>query len=350
MNPITALSAETLLAIPLLEPERLFTGDAQQAKQEFRALAAIWHPDRRPETGTPEVFQHLSRLYDAAAQKLRGGLWNLPGQLRVHATDGATYHIYYRKMREFELGRMFLGDRIVAYVVDKAHSDLFQNALQAIERLPCANPQMAAEIQPALPDIIRHIETEDSRVLVVRKTPDLLLLRDILDHFNGRLDARQVAWILSSLLNLACYLDYARLAHNAIGVDTGFISPPQHRSALFGGWWYAVRQRERMHAAPAATLQYAPGEVITRKCGDIRTDLELIRALGRELLGDISGARLVREKAAPLPMLDWLRLPAPPSAIDDYHTWQHRVLTASFGERRFMKLDLSADDLYSPSK
>ena len=82
----------------------------------------------------------------------------------------------------------------------------------------------------------------------------------------------------------------------------------------------------------------------------IRTDLELIRALGRELLGDISGARLMREKAAPPPMLDWLRLPAPQSAVDDYHTWQRQVLTASFGERRFMKLDLSADDLYSPSK
>ena len=350
MNPITALSAEALLAIPLLEPERLFTGNVQQAKQEFRALAAIWHPDRRPEAGTAEVFQHLSRLYDAAVQKLRGGLWNLPGQLMVHTTDGGAYHIHYRKMREFELGRMFLGDRIVAYVVDKDHSDLFQHALQVIERLPCANPQMAAEIRPVLPDIIRHLETEDSRVLVVRKTPDLLLLRDVLDHFNGRLDARQVAWILSSLLNLACYLDYARLAHNAIGVETGFISPPQHCCALLGGWWYAVRQGERMRAAPAATLQYAPSEVITRKCGDSRTDLELIRALGRELLGDISGARLMREKAAPPPMLDWLRLPAPQSAVDDYHTWQRQVLTASFGERRFVRLDLSVDDLYSPSK
>ncbi|MCC9000305.1 MAG: hypothetical protein LM522_12585, partial [Candidatus Contendobacter sp.] len=131
-----------------------------------------------------------------------------------------------------------------------------------------------------------------------------------------------------------------------IGVDAGFISPHQHRSALLGGWWYAVRQGERMRAAPAVTLQYAPGEVITRKCGDIRTDLELIRALGRELLGDVTGARLAREKVAPPPMLDWLRFPAPRSAVDDYHTWQRRVLTASFGERRFLKLDLSADDLY----
>lgn len=346
MNPVTVLSAEALLAIPLAEPERLFSGDAQQAKQEFRALAAIWHPDRRPAAGTPQVFQHLSRLYDTAVRKLRGGIWNLPGRLMVRATDGATYHIHYRKAREFELGQMFLGDRIVAYVVDKAYSDLFQNALEVINHLPCANPQMAAEIQPALPDVVRQIETEDSRVLVVRKTPDLVLLRDVLDHFSGRLDARHVAWMISSLLHLACYLDYARLAHNALGADAALISPPQHRSALLGGWWYAVRQGQPMRAAPAATLQYTPCEVIARRCGDIRTDLELIRALGRELLGDVTGARLAREKAAPPPMLDWLRFPAPRSALDDYHTWQRRVLTASFGERRFVKLDLSADDLY----
>jgi len=346
MNTMTGLSAETVLAIPLAEPERLFTGDAEQAKREFRALAAIWHPDRRPVTGTPEVFQHLSRLYDAAVRKLRSGLWILPGQLTVHAIDGAVYRLHYRKARDFELGQMFLGDRIVAYVVDKAHSDLFQNALQVIDRLPCANPQMADQIQPALPEIIGQLETATCRVLVLRKTPDVLLLGDVLDHFSGRLDARHVAWIISSLLNLACYLDYARLAHNAVLADTVFISPPQHRSALPGGWWYAVPQGQRLSALPAATVEYAPDEVMARKCSAIRTDLELIRALGRELLGDRSGARLARDHAAPPPMLDWLRLPAPHSAVDDYHTWQHRVLTASFGPRRFVKLDLSADDLY----
>ncbi len=65
-----------------------------------------------------------------------------------------------------------------------------------------------------------------------------------------------------------------------------------------------------MRAAPALTVQYAPFDVINHQRGDIRTDLELIRALGRELLGDVTGARLAREKAAPPPMIDWLRLPA----------------------------------------
>lgn len=346
MNNVTTLSAEALLAIRPSEPERLFTGDEDTAKQEFRALAAIWHPDRSPDAGTTEVFQHLSRLYEAAIRKLRGGIWQTPGLLVLRATDGATYKIRYRKEREFELGRLFIGNEIVAYVVGQEQSDLFQNALQTLNRLPCANARMAVEVGRYLPEIVRHFETGDSRVLVLRKTPDRVLLRDVLDHFGGSMDARQVAWIISSLLNLACYLDYARLAHNAILAETYFISPPQHGGALLGGWWYAVRQGERMRAAPAATVRYAPFDVMDRQRGDIRTDLELIRALGRELLGDASGVRLAREKAAPQPMLDWLRLPASGSPLQEYQTWQRQVLKNSFGERRFVKLEVSAEDLY----
>ena len=343
MNNVIALSAEALLAIRPSEPERLFTGDEDTAKQEFRALASLWHPDRCPGAGMTGVFQHVNRLYDTAVRKLRGGIWQTPGLLVLRATDGATYKIRYRKEREFELGRQFVGSEIVAYVVGKDHADLFENALQVIGRLPCADARMAAEVQRYLPEIVRHFETGEGWVLVLRKTPDLVLLRDLLDHYGGRMDARHVAWIVSSLLNLACYLDYARLAHNAILADTWFVSPSQHGGALLGGWWYAVRQGERMRAAPAATVQYAPFDVMDRRCGDSRTDLELIRALGRELLGDATGARLAREKAAPQPMIDWLQLPAGDSALRDYQIWMNRVLKDSFGKRRFVKLDVSAD-------
>lgn len=346
MNAMTTLSAEELLAIRLSEPERLFTGDEETAKQEFRALAARWHPDRCPDGGATGVFQHVNRLYEAALDKLRAGIWHTPGLLAARATDGSTYHIRYRREREFELGRLFIGREIAAWVVGREHADLFRNALQTINRLPCANARMAAEVGRYLPEIVRHFETGEGWVLVVRKTPDLVLLRDVLDHFGGRMDARHVAWIISSLLNLACYLDYARLAHNAILTDAWFIAPPQHSGALLGGWWYAVRQGEPMRAAPATTVQYAPFDVLDCKRGDSRTDRELIRALGRELLGDITGVRLARDKAAPAPMLDWLRLPAGDSAIHDYQTWTNQVLKASFGERRFVKLDVATEDLY----
>ena len=345
-HDVSHWSAAALLAIPPTAPERLFSGDAEQARTEYRALVALWHPDRCAHTEATEVFQHLNRLYAAAVDQLRAGRWQTPGLLRLQANDGTEFRIRYRKEHAFELGRMLIGDSIVAYVIAAEHADLFQNALDAIDRLPCADPRMAAEVGRYLPEIVRHFETGEGRVLVLRKTPDRVLLRDVLDHCGGRMDARHVAWIVSSLLNLACYLDYARLAHNAILADTWFVSPERHSGALLGGWWYAVRQGERMTAAPAAALQYAPFEVTARRCGDIRTDLELIRALGRELLGDASGLRLARDKAAPQPMLDWLRLPAGDSPRHEYQTWMRQVLPDSFGERRFVKLDITVNDLY----
>ncbi|HRF44296.1 MAG TPA: hypothetical protein PLD30_08650 [Candidatus Competibacteraceae bacterium] len=345
-STMTDQSAEVLLAIPLAEPERLFTANEELAQQEFRTLAAVWHPDRCAQARSTEVFQHLSRLYEVAVRKLRNGVWKIPGLLTLHACDGTGFRIHYRREHEFELGQMFIGDQIVAYVIGKEHSDLFQNALDIIACLPCADPRMAMETGRYLPEVIRHFETRKYQVLVLRKTPDLLLLRDVLDSFAGQLDARHVAWIISSLLNLACYLDYARLAHNAILANTFFISPQQHSGALLGGWWYAVRQGEPMRAAPMTTIEYAPFEVMTRRLGDNRTDLELIRALGRELLGDITGMSLARENAAPLPLLDWLVRPAAGFAFDEYQTWQRQVLPDSFGERRFVELNLTPQDLY----
>ncbi len=345
-HDIAALSAETLLAIPLSIPDRLFTGDPDQARREFRTLVAIWHPDRCSRPEATAVFQHLSRLYEAAERKLRDGAWQTPGLLNLRGSDGTRYQIRYLREREFELGQLFIGPETVTWLVEKQHADLFQNGLDAMAGLRFADGRMAAQLQPGLPEIAARFEIADRLVLVLRKAPDLLLLSDVLAHFNGRMDARQVAWIISSLLNLVCYLDYARLAHNAILTDAIFISPPRHSSALLGGWWYAIRQGQAMRAAPALTVQYAPFDVINRKCGDIRTDLELVRAVGRALLGDVSGARLARDKAAPPAMLDWLRLPASGAPLQEYQTWQGRVLKASFGERRFVRLNVSMNDLY----
>ena len=345
-HDITALPAETLLAIPLSVPEHLFTGDPDQARREFRTLVAIWHPDRCSRPEATAVFQHLSRLYATAERKLRNGAWQTPGLLTLRGSDGTRYQIRYLCEREFELGQLFIGPETATWLVEKQHADLFQNGLDAISGLRFADGRMAAQLQPGLPEIAARFETADCLALVLRKAPDLLLLSDVLEHFDGRMDARHVAWIVSSLLNLACYLDYAKLAHNAILTDAVFISPPRHSSALLGGWWYAVRQGQAMRAAPALTVQYAPFDVINHQRGDIRTDLELVRAVGRALLGDISGARLARDKAAPPAMLDWLRLPASGSPVQEYQTWQGRVLKASFGERRFVKLDLAVNDLY----
>jgi hypothetical protein len=113
-----------------------------------------------------------------------------------------------------------------------------------------------------------------------------------------------------------------------------------------GGWWYASVIGEKMKAVPNRTYQYMPIDVKKSKIASSKTDLELIRSVGRELLGDISGIRLNQIEGIPKPLINWLQLPSPTnSAIKDYGLWD-KVLTESFGPKKFVKTELTSEELY----
>jgi hypothetical protein len=344
----SSLSATALLAIPEDRPERLFKGSAADVKKAYRLLAMKWHPDRSPEPGAQAVFQHIGRMLAQAEQRIALGDWPCRGSLRLASSDGKAYEINYLRRHRFELGAMAVAGTVVAFEVDRAHADLVRQAERAIRDFHYAGDGMREQVARHLPawPFACAFQTASACVIVMRKTPDLLLLRDVLDHFDGRLDPRHVAWVVSALLNLCCYFQYAGITHNALSPDTCFISPLDHSVAVLGGWWYAAVSGERMVAAPARTLDWAPHELLATRLAGIRTDLELVRAIGRELLGDIGGTRLARESAAAHAMIDWLRLPASDNAIEEYRTWREQVLHDSFGARRFAELPLTQSDVY----
>lgn len=342
------LSAGALLAMPEDLPERLFAGSLADVKQAYRLLAMKWHPDRSADPDALAVFQHIRRLYEKAQQRIGLGDWPGRGSLRLDAIGGKTYEINYLRRHRFELGTLYLAGSVAAFVVERDHADLVGHAERMIRGLRFDDDRMRAQVAGLLPawPFAGAFETADAYVIVMRKTPGLLLLRDVLEHSHGRLDPRHVAWIVSSLSNLCCYFRHAGFTHNALSPDTCFISPAQHSVAVLGGWWYAAPIGEPMAAAPAATLEWAPYDVLLSKRADIRTDLEGVRAIGRALLGDIAGSRLARESGAPPAMIDWLRLPASGDPIDEYRTWRSRVLHDSFGARRFAELPLTQSDIY----
>jgi hypothetical protein len=341
-------TAAQLLAIPPQFPERLFTGEASTAELEYRRLAAQWHPDRCGDPQANAVFAHVRALYEEARNRLAGGTWEAHDVRRFTAKNGRRYEFRHVRRHEIDAGEMLIGRTAVGFVLPANNADLMAQAQRVLTRFPYADERMREQVGPALPSLppTGQFETAAARVMVLSKPADMLLLRDVLAHYGGRLDARHVAWIISGALNLACYLQYAGLVHNAISPDTYFISPRRHVGALLGGWWYACRAGQRLLALPARTVQYAPSDLLVRKVADFRTDLELVRAMGRELLGDVTGLRLTREKAAPEAMIQWLRLPASADAIDEYRVWQRQVLQDSFGARRFVEMAISHSDVY----
>jgi hypothetical protein len=79
--------------------------------------------------------------------------------------------------------------------------------------------------------------------------------------------------------------------------------------------------------------------MLHRRRADPRLDASLIRQTGFELLGPAAAD-------APPAMLDYLTLPGSGSAVTDYEDWQ-RALWKSFGERRFSRLAVEAEDVYA---
>lgn len=85
-------------------------------------------------------------------------------------------------------------------------------------------------------------------------------------------------------------------------------------------------------------------DVLSKRIAAFRTDGDLIRAVGREILGDPVGSRLPSMTDVPPPMADWLRSPSSGDAYKDFERWDN-VLTKAFGPRRFVRME-APDGLY----
>jgi hypothetical protein len=344
MQAIAGLTAKDILQIQ--EPGGLFSGRVTTLRQEYMELARRWHPDRCGILESDKVMAHINELYRQGKVLLAKGRWIANNYARFTEINGSSIEVGFRKIHDFELGKMYIGDRQVLFLIKAKHRDLWVNARKIPTMFAYANCNMKAEVEQYLPKVTASFETIDDHLgLVIAKAPDMLLLRDVLRYYHGTMPHYHVAWILSTLYNLIAYLDYARLSHNALSPDTYFIRPQAHAGALLGGWWYAVSQGARMRGVPANSFAILPPQVKAEKRGSILTDLEAIRAIGRELLGDRNGTRLMDLEGVPQPLLNWLRGAPDSDAVTDYARWQE-VILVSYGMRRYRELSLTAGDVY----
>lgn len=341
-------TAAEILRITVDAPEKLFSGDLATAKREFYALSRLWHPDHNPQRDALQVFQHIARLYAQAQECLKNNTWRGAGVLTVNATRaGMSYprQFAYHKVRPFELGEMYLAETAVIYAVRREFADLFENARRHLAGFRYADDAMQAETARYLPAVPEYCATPERLVMVVPKSPEMILLADLQEFAGGALAMRHVAWMQSGLHNLACYLNYAGLVHHDLGPETYFVAPKLHYGQLLGGWWYAQEKGAKLQALPQRTLQHAPADVIREKRADARVDWELIRLTGRELLGDASGAHLAANPDVPGPIAQWLNGATSGGAVSDYRLWKS-VLREAYGKPRFHALDIDAAMVY----
>jgi hypothetical protein len=333
-----------ILAIPLHRPDKLFSSP-EKAKNEYRRLAKTWHPDAG---GNTEVFAHIAALWAAAAHNIELGVWDNHNTIRFDSRAGTTIiEIVYEKVHPYELGSYYVANKSVIYFVHEEFDDLVDRSNRVIKMLKFADPKMEKEFKKHLPTDITVKSVVGGKLVRfgIGESNAEFSLRDIYEHFNHKVPSVHVAWIMSRLYNICCYLQWAKLTHNGISMDACMVDPANHYIKLTGGWWYSVGVGSKLKALPESTMNVIPSVLIDEGLGSTRIDLECVKALGRELLGDRGGSKLLMDKTIPKYLLTWLRSPAGDDAFKEFDRWT-KVLLDAFGKRHFTELKISAADLY----
>ena len=338
------MNAEYILAIPLDEPERLFK-HKEILKQDYFSLLKKWHPDLSKDPQANDVLVHVKALYGKAQEKIASKIWAPPGLLELTGIDGKTRKIKYRAKRSFELGDIYVGDTVLTFVIRRAHENLILSGLRAIGTIRYPNEDFRRNLEPYFPKVEHYFETTDHYCVCVRKRRDEILLSDLIQHLGGRIDPKHVAWIMSCLFNLASFLQIQQMTINGISPQTVLVSTPTHSLSILGGWWYSAEFGKKLKSLPPDIYRLAPRKLLLDKIAHPFLDLESIRACGRAALGDITGNSFRMDKDIPAPMAAYLMLPSSNDAVKEYENWV-KVLEDCFGPRKFVKLEVSPDDIY----
>jgi hypothetical protein len=307
-------------------PEDLFPGDADKARTVFIELSRKWHPDAG---GDGDVFAIIASLYRQALDKVKTGKWEGSATLKFDCSHCRELVLETQISTPMVFGRAIIGRDFYAEVFEK-DKHLVDHVLATT--FTYSSNDMRKEFHRYLPKWEKH-GNPGQVIIVTKKTPDLIRLRDVVTTI-GPLEPRHTAWVISSLMNLACYLSHTRIVHMDISPDTYFISPEFHSGALLGGWAWSVERDRQVKAVSKRTHSVLPFEVTVSKKATHLIDLELIRLTAREISADL-----------PPLMKKWAETPGRGSAIDQYKEWS-KVLKDTFGARRFLTMNVTAGDVY----
>jgi hypothetical protein len=334
-------TADAILSISEKNPERLFGRDPQNVTPVYHALTKLWHPDRNKSPQATNVFQHITLLKAKAAALIEANAWHEPGVYKTMLTDGRKLTAVSNFQFDFELGTAHIGTTAVTYVVKHKFEKFAKYAVEFVKNINFADARMMEAYRHSLPTEIRSYEATDGIIIIIRKKPDDVRLKDLIPHIPKDKLQAHAAWIGSRLHEMVRYLDYAKITHGNITSDTVFVSPSQHSIGLFGGWFYATPFKSKITTVPVTTLPFLTRTKDVLSDGSL--DRAMIRPLICEVLGDKNGTNLLKLGFAPA-LVDHLRTPSCGNAQKDLELWS-KVLD-TLGPRRFTELSVKYENVY----
>lgn len=337
-------SPDEILATGPRDAAKLFPGDTEaEIKSAFRKLAKCWHPDRCKDPRAAQVFEHLEDLKNRLLPKKRP----VTAEERVWSRiDGTAVRYRYVRKTDGDFGDVLVGGSSLAYEMPLGFDDLAANEKARIGGIRYADDAMRAQFMHFMPEILSTVAAEDRAVTILKRNPDCILLSDLIAHYGGRVPAVHVAWIVSSLENICCFLSWQKVSHGAISPSNLLVCPERHSLVLVGGWSFAADFDSPHPAVPTRTADAVPGVALDGAPADAKTDLVLVRRTAREALGATGARGILGDPDVPEPLGRWLLAPPKATAKADYESWGG-CLTEAWGRRKFVKMDVDPRKFYS---
>ena len=315
----------------------IFKNDGHKLPIDYKNMCKLIHPDVCADPRATDAFARLQILYNEASECVGTSVWEGTNYIEIKTTAGKTLQIKYQYHCVFEIGEYYVCNRNIIYIFDFSKKKYYNNYIKSIKNIKFADKEMEKMFKPLFPTIVSEYNTKDEKhVIVLSKTTDVFPLRCVIENFyNGQIPATHLAWMISRMMNIGCYLKFNGQVHNGINIDNMFVSLEYHTILLFGGWWYATNAGEPMIGTTREIYSIMPPKVKADKVSNSITDIESVKAFGRQYLED----------TAPQAFKDFLNSGSGEDSMKEMEKWDEALLD-SFGKRRFIKIDATVNQIY----
>jgi len=344
MNNVSKFSSSQILSMH--RPEQLFK--PVEIKAQLLTLRKCWHPDFNNSTNAKDVFHKIETLYKQAKEKITNDAWGAAGSITFETKEGSQYKFKFQKEHSIDTGTMYIGKQRIIFHTKSEYEDLADDAYLLLRKILGGTGKFFEGNKQFLPAYTDEFSTDQGHYLLIPKPPTYILLNDLLNAVNEKINTDQVAWIISSMYNFATYLETQDIVHNEFTEHTYFVDVTIHSGMLLGGWFYSVKKDAPLKALPKYIADLYPSSWLLKKTATSKADSFFIKATGLKLLGDPSktGMALMRDATIPEPMITFLRQPPGRSVLDDYTYWYDVVLKESYGKPKFRKFTQPYKDIY----
>ena len=332
------MTAEQILSINKCGD--LFPHNIDAVKSKYKELVKEWHPDSNTNPKAVDVFQKITELYNKALELLEQGTWEKTNYILISKYNGKKIALNYDTVFDFELGTCYVTKTKVVYILDNDKKKYFDNAIARIKSLKYSDKKMEETLSRCMPKIYQTFQTNNGEyVIVLDKSEDVFPLKSVFEYFGNKITDRHVAWIMSRLCNITCYLKYNGIVHNGININNCFVSPKFHSIFLLSGWWYTTKENEKMIGTTKDIFSIMSVTAKGSKKSSYLTDLESVKLLGRQLLGETNCRKLVLDSTIPKPFTNFLVSGSGNDPYKEYEKWD-KALDNSYGARKFVKMDV----------